>query len=260
MLHDQVLKWLTETGFPLEMSAAAAFRAAGFEVRQSTTYADAQTEKSREIDVLAEDPDFYGFVDLSVVVECKSSTKPWIVLIANDTLQSHNILRTFGVMSDPARLVLSRTSVEALEVAPFLRQQGRAGYSLRQAFAKDVDPAYGAAMNLLAACRGVIPEKAWGNWPVLAVVVPVLVVDSPILECELLDDGTLKLTEVEATEFLFSAHLPKQTICAVRITRIEKVGQLALDLRAAFKALRADFKIEEDRILTELKSASKLPE
>jgi hypothetical protein len=86
MSREQVLKWLNETGFPLEMTAASAFRQAGFEVQQSATYVDLQSEKGREIDVLASDPDLIGFIDLSVVVECKSSTKPWVVLTSNDAL------------------------------------------------------------------------------------------------------------------------------------------------------------------------------
>ena len=41
------------------MKTAAAFRAAGFEVRQSSYYIDQETGKGREIDVLAMDPDPY---------------------------------------------------------------------------------------------------------------------------------------------------------------------------------------------------------
>ena len=86
MLDNKVLEWIKKTGFPLEMQAASAFRAAGFEVRQSYTYPDPQSDKGREIDVLAQDPDWIGVIEVSFVLECKASSKPWVVLTSEDAL------------------------------------------------------------------------------------------------------------------------------------------------------------------------------
>ena len=63
------------------MKTAAAFRHAGFEVRQCSHYVDPDTGKSREIDVLARDPDFLGIVDIQFAVECKASKKPWVLYV-----------------------------------------------------------------------------------------------------------------------------------------------------------------------------------
>jgi hypothetical protein len=238
------------------MNAASAFREAGFEVQQSITYVDPATDKSREIDVLANDPDLIGLVDLSVVVECKSAHKPWVVLKANDALAEYNRLRVFAVMSNAARLALSRGRIDDLKVAEPLHTSGRAGYALRQAFSKDDDPAYAAAMGLISACVGTIPKQSFGGWPVVQVVIPVLVVDAPLFECELLPDGNLQLTEVESSEFLFSAHVPQHILCMIRIVHKSKLKSIATWAKRAMVALRSDLALEEQKIIKSLNETS----
>jgi hypothetical protein len=84
----------------LVMEAAQACRDAGFEVRQSAHYSDPESAKSREIDVVAVDPDWSGVVEISFIVECKRSSKPWAMLCSKDTLSDYNRLFAFGVLSE----------------------------------------------------------------------------------------------------------------------------------------------------------------
>jgi hypothetical protein len=60
-----VKKWLVESDYPLlrEMEVAARFRRGGFGVSQSDFYVDPDTEKPREIDVVAEMMDLVGDSD-----------------------------------------------------------------------------------------------------------------------------------------------------------------------------------------------------
>jgi hypothetical protein len=199
-LPSKVLAWLDTAGFPLEMKAAAGFRDAGFEVRQSTTYADPTTEKSREIDVLANDPDLFGFIDLAAVVECKSSPNPWVVLAAQDVMEGYNRLRTRAVYTPKAFSALSDQKLSDLTVQRLLHREGRCGYALRQAFSKGNDPGYEAAMAVLSACRGIFPPRRPG-WETVAAAVPIIVVDAPLFECELGPDGKLHIQEVDQSDF-----------------------------------------------------------
>lgn len=251
MSREQVLKWLNETGFPLEMAAASAFRQAGFDVQQSATYVDPQSEKGREIDVLASDPDIIGFIDLSVVLECKSSTKPWVVLTSKDALAIYNRLRTGAVMSERTYTALSRGNTDDLKVDQYLHPAGKCGYGFRQAFSKDADPAYGAAMNVVSACKGIISVVPAAEWPILAASIPIIVVDSPLFECHLRPDGELELVEVDSSEFLFSAHIPKQTSCIVRVIHRSKLEVTAKWAKSLVDALRQDLKPEEDKFFKE---------
>jgi hypothetical protein len=253
--REQVLKWLTETGFPLEMAAASAFRQAGFDVRQSATYVDSQSEKGREIDVLARDPDLIGFIELSVVVECKSSSKPWVVLTSDKVLEAYNRLRTCGVLSGEITAVLAR-DIKERKVSQYLHWSERCGYGFRQAFSKDADPGYGAAMNVVSACQGVIAALPTSDdWPTLAASIPIIVVDSPLFECELRPDGELELTEVDESAFLFSAYLPKHTSCVVRVIHRSKLEVTAKWAKSLVDALREDLKPEEDKFFAEKSKA-----
>jgi len=249
MSREQVLKWLNETGFPLEMAAASAFRQAAFEVQQSATYVDLQLEKGREIDVLARDPDLIGFIELSVVVECKSSTKPWVVLTSDDVLKSYNRLRSCGVLSeDTSAALVHGGKIDERKIAQYLHWSERCGYGFRQAFSKDADPGYGAAMNVVSACKGIISAlPASDDWPTLAASIPIIVVDSPLFECQLRPDGELELVEVDASAFLFSAHIPKQVSCVVRVIHRSKLAATAEWAKSLVDALREDLKPEEDK-------------
>jgi hypothetical protein len=95
----KVREWLEKQGFALEMQAASAFRAAGFDVKQSSYYTDAETQKPREIDVQAQLRSFSGLVDVKFVVECKSGSKPWVLLCSPDTLERYHRMFAFAALS-----------------------------------------------------------------------------------------------------------------------------------------------------------------
>lgn len=254
-LSSKVLTWLDRSGFPLEMKAAAAFRDAGFEVRQSATYADPSAQKGREIDVLANDPDPLGGTDLAAVVECKSSSKPWVVLTAGDVMEGYNRLRTRAVYTDRAFVGLTRGPMENLKVSCLLHAAGRCGYALRQAFSNGNDPGYEAAMAVVSACKGIFPPKVIPGWEIIAAAVPIIVVNAPIFECELRVDGQLELTEVKQSDFLFSARIPDPVTCSIRIVHIEAISATANWAKELVNLLRDDLKPEEARMFANLRDS-----
>ena len=227
MPSEEVLKWLQKTGFPLEMEAAAAFRRVGFDVRQSFTFPDPQSDKGREIDVLAQDPDFFGVIEISFVLECKSSPNPWVVLVSDDAFSNYNRLHAFAVTSGAARSALTSRILNLGGLKPYLERSSRGGYSFRQAFGKESDPAYSAAMGALKASAGVAQDRESSTVPRLAFAFPVVVVNSPLFECSLRDDGTLELMEVEQSEFLMSAYVPDAIGCSVRVIKKSRLDEFA---------------------------------
>jgi hypothetical protein len=239
-LHARVHQWLMGTGFPLEMQAASAFRTAGFEVRQASTYSDPQSEKGREIDVLAMDPDFYGFVEISVVVECKSSSSPWVVLVSPTTLDGYNRVHAMAVSSDAAKsAVFDELTRQADKAKPkVLKLDNRCGYGLRQAFTKDHDPAYGACVNVLKACAAVSRDRTPGGVPRLAFAFPLLVVDAPTYECELVEGGDLCIKEVNSAQVLFSAYFPDPISSRIRVVRAGHLAATAGELKSNADELR----------------------
>ena len=243
---EKVLDWLQKTGFPLEMEAASAFRRAGFDVRQSFTYPDPQSEKGREIDVLATNPDIVGVIDVSFVVECKASPNPWVVLTSEDALSNYNRLFAFAVTSNAASEALSARWRQGLgKISPYIERPTRGGYGFRQAFGKDNDPAYSAAVAVMKACRGVAQDRE--GIPRLAFAFPIIVVDSPLFECSLRENGEgLHLTEVEQSDFLFSVHIPEQVGCCVKVVTRKHLNSFTCWAKQLADAFSTELQHEED--------------
>ncbi|WP_346533751.1 hypothetical protein [Micromonospora sp. DPT] len=84
-LLNFVKKFLSNSGYPLEMQVARTFRRKGFVVEQARSYIDVKTDALREVDVLAYSSSassLYpgtGWAELRLVLECKHSDKPWLI-------------------------------------------------------------------------------------------------------------------------------------------------------------------------------------
>ncbi len=246
MLSKKVLEWLNSTGFPLEMEAANEFRKAGFDVRQSSTFSDPQSDKGREIDVLASDPDYIGIIEISFVIECKSSAKPWVILMSDDTFSNYNSLFAFCVNNLAAREGMSSRIIKQTALKNLiLRQTSRGGYGFRQALGKEADPAYTAAMSTIKACYGITQDRVDSSTPRLSFAFPVIVVDSPLFECSRSDDGELELTEVTHSEFLFAAHIPEYVGCSIKVITRHYLPEYAKWAKQMANTLREELKAEE---------------
>lgn len=249
VLADKVKKWLNKTGFPLEMAAADAFRKAGFDVRQSSTYADPETEKGREVDVLANHQDIFGIIEISYVLECKAASKPWMVLTSPDALESYNRVRSFCISSDDGAKALLRGIDHLPKTWPFMNKPSRCGYALRQVFGEKEDHAYAAAISVLKAAHGITREKrGTSDSPCLAFAFPVIVVDAPVFECWLGENGMMEVREVNSSEFLFSAHVPQKIGACISVVKKDYLASFAAQAESICAAIRGDLAEEERKI------------
>jgi hypothetical protein len=103
-LENKIRDWLEKQGYPLEMMVARALQEIDAGISQSPYYIDPETEKPREIDVVARwmktEKNAGGFLkfELFLFIECKSQQKgPWIVF-SNGMREE----KTFLSMSLPA--------------------------------------------------------------------------------------------------------------------------------------------------------------
>lgn len=253
-LIDNVREWLEGQGFSLEMRAAAAFRAAGFEVRQASHYLDPENSKSREIDVVAIDPDYLGVIGIHFAIECKSSKKPWVLLTSPHTLSGYNRLFAFGVLSEKASDALAEHLPDFIDTVPWLRKDGPAGYSFRHALSERPDIAFSAAVSVAKACEYLVRPTDQQYAAPLGFAFPVIVVDTPLIACSLEDDGGLRLTEIEQGEFLFFARLPRQFGSCIRVVTARALASFALEAKQAADRLRAALKPEKDRVVASWQS------
>jgi hypothetical protein len=225
-LLKEVESWFEKTGLPLELATAAAFTKAGFTVEHSSVYADPRSEKSRELDVIAHTRDSMGMIQIYGVVECKSSKNPWIVLV-DRRLEAGVTYASLGVISENVKDMLSAEMLFARhDLGWRLKSLLSGGYSLRQAFCKDNDPAYAAAMSATNAATALLTKTQYAT-PRLCFAFPMIVVDAPIFECHLDDEGALQFRQVVATEFLFTAYVPERTAAMIRIVSAEALPQFS---------------------------------
>lgn len=246
---ENVANWLKKQGFLLEMETADAFRQAGFDVRQSTHYIDHETGKAREIDVLARDPDVLGIIDISFVLECKTSKKPWVLLCSGDTLSGYNRLFAFAPMSSECRRSFAERLPDLVDVVPWLKKESFAGFSFRQAHSEPAgDPAYGAAMAVASAVTEVVRDSRGEYRPPFRIAFPVIVVDAPLLECSLDESGSIRVTEISEGEFLFTGALSTDFGSCIRVVAAERIAAFASEAKQVADQIRHELHEEEARV------------
>lgn len=233
-MKDKLAQWLEKQGFSLEMRAAAAFRRAGFDVKQSAHYYDRGLGKDREIDVvaarrIADSPPLVQFA-----IECKSSDKPWVVLRSDDTLAGLERNHCWGILTQDALDTFSTIPREALEKLPWYKTSNECGYSVRKAFVERDDAFAASAAVCKAAQYLVLPMQAdRRNLPQYAVAFPLIVVDSPVFECRLASSGEVELIEVAQSEFLYEDHLMFDAWVRIRIVTMDAIEEFAANANYA---------------------------
>ncbi|CAM2149572.1 Restriction endonuclease type IV Mrr domain-containing protein [Pararobbsia alpina] len=245
ILESKLYEWIQKTGFPLEMDVASAFRKVEFDVRQAGIFVDRETNKGRELDVVASDPDSFGIIEVSFVIECKASSNPWVVLTSEDALARFNRIFAFGVLSkDAMAAVVSRQPGKSPWFAKHVSRSDRCGYGLRQAFAGNNDSAYSAAMSAIKGCHD-LARRDLGDIPRLTFTFPVIVIDAPLYECSMDNNGELLLSAVDESEFLFSARIPDAVSTCVKIVQRGHLPAFASRMKTLARDTRIEFAKEE---------------
>jgi hypothetical protein len=164
-LDSNLLDWLEQEGYSLEMRVAQVFQQAGFHVSQFETYLDPESNDLREVDVVASVNRQVGdgiVVFVAFFIECKyHRSKPWVVFVSPKRLSPlfyfSRILRDNYDVHEwkaqsslqgrlLARILSSLDRKRTSSLAPFSVPQ-TAGYGVREAFSGK-DHAYEAIMQV----------------------------------------------------------------------------------------------------------------
>lgn len=243
----QVKNWLEKQGYPLEMLVAQGFREMNADIiGQSKFFIDPETDKPREIDVLAgwnRMDKVAGSIELTVTffVECKSQQKnPWVIFSSGRTYSSYSFY--FPITHSGRRLFRS----ELLDKAEFSRMaimQRAMGYGVTQAFESKVDVPYQALMSSTKSAIAQILESNTyeEKYPLdrtpfdfsIDVTIPVVVTDATLFECHLDENNIPNLNEVSSFclrwEYPFLTWEPRPRYIPVYIYNANSIGQLLGD-------------------------------
>lgn len=235
-LIDGVRGWVEKTGIPLEVFCKSTFLQQDFSVTHSSLYIDGEQGKAREIDVVAYASDKLGLVQIYFVIECKSSDKPWLVL-ADLREYPRPTYYSLGVVSDKFIDGLPRDAIfKKSSLGKMLDQMHCGGYGIKQAFSGKDDPAYGVAVSVLKAASALARQED-GKTERYKVAVPVIVVDSPIIECYFSDSGELSYRRVEHSECLFTSYIPEKRRASVRIVTKNELPRFARNCKLLAQAI-----------------------
>jgi len=197
-METKISKWLEKQGYPLEMYVSQKFRERKFSVSQSIYYYDSEYNINREIDVLAHKGVFIEdrFASIDYIIECKSSKKPWLLFsskreIAYDPIiESERYLHNENAYS----LIVHLRSIDLIKkLYPFYYDFASTGYGLTQAFTSGNDIAYKAINTLSKYCDYAIRSSNGNVFPECKIIIPILVVDTPLYEITLSENYEQKI-------------------------------------------------------------------
>ncbi len=249
-LKNKVQAWIEGQGYPLEMRVASALIESGFEVRQSSFYSDPESNEIREIDIIGNSTEIMDVFDIYFVIECKSASKPWILLTSENTFVNYNTYLAYCLYSEFGRTrfidktMLIRNLGEALT---WFAKKGRNGYAITEAFTSNVDNTYKAAMGVLKASVALKALADQRERKPLTFIFPAIILYGCLFESYLDAAGKLVVDEIEKG-FL---HFPRKisevkgtTICVFTLNYLPQFIVEAKRMTTEIKELFSDVTLD----------------
>lgn len=289
---DKVREWMLQQGYPMEMRVAQQFRRERFSTVQSAYYVDAETRELRETDVLASLAFSLAssvLLLVHVVVECKhvQREKPWVGLSASN--QNVEDFQVFPRLASTGGLLLLNLieSKDGVRALPLFQMPKTVAYGLVEAFSKSreswgsqkgagkrtqsrkdkPDPAYSAIRQVLSSARS---RTSWfskdlaGDLTIVEIVLPLVVIDGPLFEAELSENGQLDIHPRDSlllalNTFGVGGKLGESVpVTFINIIKEAGTSSFAADVRTSLKWIRdncaAEFEVVSKAMLDRRKA------
>ena len=210
-----VKDWLSKQGYPTEMAVAQSLVQQQFDVITSEYYVDPNTEKMREIDVVATRAKYVDQNALWItwVIECKSAKKhPWVLFSPTELViepEEQLTARPTSALANDVFRHLNKATVKknAYEIfmppAP-LGSNLVPSHSKSQAENNNADAAYAALCSCVTAANYRIQRaneslnSFASNAMIGEITFPTIVIDGKLIHAYLTDKGELELAEIES--------------------------------------------------------------
>jgi hypothetical protein len=243
-LREKVAGWLEKEGYPLEMKVAHAFRRRNFRVQQGHFFKDPNTDKVREIDVLASRRGDIGgrLVRVVFIIECKwSKDKPWVVFTDSSIhLTDAQCIRERSASHHGRRILQVAAGAPLLSDAGLFFMPEAPAYGTRTALT-DNDRTYEALSSVTAATNALV--ALLDPAPIAAVFFPVIVLDGRLFGCDLAPDGTITITERSTHVLVWRRPMASAPRAIVHLVTLADLDRLVEESeRTANELLRLDAK------------------
>jgi hypothetical protein len=209
-LVDGIKEWLDKGGYPLELHITKLLRELNYLCFKSPFYKDLEFEKQREIDLVASisfDNELEQWFTSKLVIECKKSSKPFVVLcdksdeekVGKNILFNNQIFDRDGTFVIFAQSFPKETDFYPKRSMSVLSRKSRRGYSLVQAHQDSDSSIYAEIYKLAKACEYEIEKEQTLYQKMMDresdrkeaqnsfhLHIPVLVLDAPLVEVSLM--------------------------------------------------------------------------
>ena len=237
----------------MELGVTKTLRELNYDCFKSMFYLDAESSKAREIDLVAEAyaGDREHFFQGTLVIECKKSSKPFVILC--DDSEKHRIgeyvLRDTLILVRCGKFVVdAQSSPTELKwfnkrSMPVLGCDSRVGYALVKSHSRDDSDTYAEILKLAKAYEDVSQREherfekirtdsnLKDNYEKRCfVVVPLLVVDAPLTEVYIGKKGETIVTETDISILTIrlpwrDLYNPTTTILVARNVIVKNLGR-----------------------------------
>ena len=230
----KVRKWLTEQGYPLEMSVAQTMRKSGFDVIQAEYYRDPEVDAPREIDVVASvqtvGPGVLARVEF--VIECKTSRdKPWVLFSSSAfrVARPASVAQRTASGTGPKALfdLANRTEVQDLSIFSLGEN---IGYHVAQAFGQNTDKAYVGLMSAANAAKAAArraDQRSSTDRRLVFFEFPVVVIDGILLHCVLEDDNDIRFRMISDGTVAWRNPVAEFPITLIRVLTVDGLREKA---------------------------------
>lgn len=221
-LKEKLLEDIKKTGYPLELKIANIFDKCGWRTQSNSYYIDKDENKGREIDLIAskweqiDDNENYLEMTFYFITEIKTAwKKPWVLFSVPEdekgfNLHSVNLELNKGVQHSKIIKKYFREKV--------LNVQSRLGKSFYEGFSgngsrDDIFKALSGSVKALEHYKeSSLASKDQSTDRIIDYYIPLIIIDGPLFEAYLDDNGEIQLEEVEYIQAAFNYLSPNYNI------------------------------------------------
>ncbi|MCW3789701.1 hypothetical protein [Plebeiibacterium sediminum] len=226
-IDERLIEWINKTGYPLEIFTESVLSKYDYKIINSEIYQDKENNISRELDLFASKSwdieDFKVNLDIHLLIECKKSTKPFLLLKNNSIKEEKLSLGEIYGSNDLLSMIFLTGSPTEIDVPG----KFESGFKLIQAFNTSDETIHKAVNTLLKSFNHFISkekeyEDDYKTDNVHSIVLPILIIDAPFYALGLNKDSELEINEIETGILKHRSHLNRFENDTFPITIITK--------------------------------------
>lgn len=244
-MEKKIIEWLNKTGFPFELWVESTLSEKSFETLSSSIYEDEENEIFREIDLIGiknwESEDEKTIFSIELVIECKKSENPFILLCNNNSEKSEISVGEYYYLDDPTAFLLMLNPNKVIN----LPKKNNSGFKIIQGFVNGDETINKAINTIIKSFKNskkisneLIDSSIQSNHN--QIIIPLLLIDALFFEAKIIN-SEIELSKIDSGILNVYSHLTNnglepfpipivtKSVFEEFLNEIEKFGKNYLD-------------------------------